>query len=150
MKRVKATLGIFNDMFGTCGQSQDQEFKIISGNYKDSFPEIQFKIIHLKNPQDLLSKRCDIMVLDYGGMVARGACGFRDTVNSIHRLVSRLIDDSPSTLFIFWSDMAVDDYADCMAKELDELGANVFIDEVFKDKSHKKWIMRVKVHLGVV
>lgn len=65
-------------------------------------------------PWELLSRNCDIYVIDYGGIAVQGA---RDTAMSVIGSMFKPIEEKPNTLFIVWTDFTVGFYEELIEQD---------------------------------
>ncbi len=68
-------------------------------------------------PHDLIGKKVDVYVIDYGGMMP----GCDSLINSIFQEVIKQVADKPNTLFIIWTIMSEGWYVDLIKDESPEL-----------------------------
>ena len=88
---------IWIDEYGTFGMNQEQEYEYAESFFQRAFPEKQFNFKREVTPLNFT--KCDVYLIDIGGIGLKNESQMSANIHHIHRLV----EDNPSTLFILWS-----------------------------------------------
>ena len=133
---------------------QDEEIDSIFDYFAEGLNDEKRKkhtYVPIRALHEIKGHQLDVLVIDYGGLCCMlGAPGL---VESYHKFVEKYYDEHPSTMIVFWSDMAVANYVNYMDIELDELDIRYQILVPWKKwKDDTEWRVvfeRIKLHLGV-
>jgi len=155
--QLMPVIGIHNDAFGIC-EEQEEEYERIKRYFSELTELTDAYYVWIETLSDLNKKDrpLDILVVDYGGLVAKGGLGASSLVDHYHDEIQKFAEEHPQTLIVFWSDMAVRDYADYIEEEVKDLGEQFvvmvpYFGSADDDEADavKVAVERVKTHLGV-
>ena len=129
----------FGDPIGCGGDTFDDEALCVKRTLKGLvFDKQKFNFVSTVNSMDLIEKKYDILIFDFGG-IGLGCSGL---VSSLSREILKLIEDRPDTLFVAWTTFTNDYLKDECQKELGEYPNLISYDNELEEliKKIKKWI----------
>lgn len=104
MSLIRAGLNV--DDVASYMSTQEEEYEEIEKWLSETLPNHQFKFTRDFPPQDLMTKKLELYLFDYGGLCKydlSGACR-----EGLARRILEAAKEKPNTLFVPWSKMTLD------------------------------------------
>ena len=129
----------FADPMGTGQETFEEESKYVKKYLKEFiFGKTKFEFISTINSIEPNELQYDILIFDFGGI----GLGCMDLVSSLSRMILKLIEERPNTLFIAWTHFTNEYLKDECSKELGDY-PNLICRDINNEEvinKIKKWI----------
>jgi hypothetical protein len=129
----------FGDPIGTINETFEKESKYVKKYLKEFiFGKVKFDFVSTIDSIQPSESQYDILIFDFGGI----GLGCMDLVSSLSRMILKLIEDRPNTLFIAWTHFTNEYLKDECSKELGDY-PNLICRHINNEeivKKIKEWI----------
>jgi len=126
----------FGDPMGTGDESFEKESKYVKKYLKDFiFNKNKFNFVATIDSTQPNEAAYDILIFDFGGI----GLGCMDLVSSLSRMILKLIEEKPNTLFIAWTHFTNEYLKDECIKELGE-----YPNLICRDMNNEEIIKKIK------
>ena len=126
----------FCDPIGNMNDSFKKEAREVKKYLKDFiFEECKFEFVSTIDSMKPSDSLYDILIFDFGGI----GLGCMDLVSSLSRMILKLIEDRPNTLFVAWTHFTNKYLKDACIKELGD-----YPNLICKDMNNEDFIGKIK------